>query len=80
MTIRVWPFEWLVLGGKIIKKLAELAKEEGVVLDYYIDPDNAMTITVFAKHRDFIIINTLSFSDDEIIEITKYIIRRAKND
>lgn len=47
MTIRVWPFEWLVLGGKIIKKLAELAKEEGVVLDYYIDPDNAMTITVF---------------------------------
>lgn len=56
MTIRVWPFKWLVLGGKIIKKLAELAKEEGVVLDYYIDPD------------------------DEIIEITKYIIRRAKND
>lgn len=64
----------------MIKKLAELAKEEGVVLDYYIGPDNAMTITVFAKHRDYIVINPLSFSDDEIIEFTKDVIRRAKND
>ena len=31
--------EWLVLGDKTIKKLAELAKEEGVVLDYYIGPE-----------------------------------------
>ena len=64
----------------MIKKLAELAKEEGVVLDFYIGPDNAMTITVFAKHRDHISINALSFSDDEIIEITKDVIRMAKND
>ena len=64
----------------MIKKLAELAKEEGVVLDYYIGPDNAMTITVFAKHRDHLVINALSFSDDEIIEITKDVIRRAKDD
>ena len=64
----------------MIKKLAELAKEENVVLDYYIGPDNAITITVLAKHREFISINALSFSDDEIIEITKDIIRRAKND
>ena len=64
----------------MIKKLAELAKEENVVLDYYIGPDDVMTITVFAKHRDHITINSLSFSDDEIIEITKDIIRRAKND
>lgn len=35
----------------MIKKLAELAKEEGVVLEYYIGTDNAMTITVFAEHR-----------------------------
>ena len=27
----------------MIKKLAELAKEEGVVLDYYIGTDDAMT-------------------------------------
>lgn len=33
----------------MIKKLAELAEEENVVLDYCIGPDNAMTITVFAK-------------------------------
>lgn len=64
----------------MIKKLAELAKEENVVLDYFIGPDNTMTITVFAKVRDFICINPLSFSDDEIIEITKDVIRRAKND
>lgn len=64
----------------MIEKLTELAKEENVVLDYYIGPDNAITITVFAKHREFISINALSFSDDEIIEITKGVIRRAKND
>ena len=64
----------------MIKKLAELVKEEGIALDYYIGPDNAMTITVFAEHRDCIVINALSFSDDEIIEITKDVIRRAKDD
>ena len=64
----------------MIKKLTELAKEENVVLDYYIGPDNAITITVFAKYREFISINASSFSDDEIIEITKDVIRRAKND
>ena len=64
----------------MIKKLSELAKEEGVVLDYQIGPDNAMTITVFAKIRDFITINASSFNDDEIIEITKDVIRRAKDD
>ena len=64
----------------MIKKLAELAKEEGVVLDYQIGPDNVITIIVFAKIRDFITINASSFNDDEIIEITKDVIRRAKND
>lgn len=64
----------------MIKKLAELSKEEGVVLDYYIGPDNAMTITVFAEHREYLSINSLQFSDYEIIEITKNVIRRAKND
>lgn len=39
-----------------------------------------MTITVFTKHSDHLVINVLSFSDDEIIEITKDVIRRAKND
>ena len=63
----------------MIKKLAELAKEENVALDYYIGTDNAMTIKVFAKFQDFVIINPLSFSDDEIIEITKDVIRRVKN-
>ena len=62
----------------MIKKLAELAKEEGVILDYHIGP-NVLTITVFAESRDYIIINSLSFSDDEIIEITKDVIRRAKS-
>ena len=64
----------------MIKKLAKLSEEENVVLDYYIGPDNAMTITVFAKHRDFINFNALSFSDDDIIAFTKDLIRRAKND
>ena len=62
----------------MIKKLAELAKKEGVILDYHIGP-NILTITVFAEGRDYIIINSLSFSDDEIIEITKDVIRRAKS-
>ena len=61
----------------MIKKLAELAKEESVVFNYCIGPDNAMSITVFGKCRDFIIINPSSFSDDDIIEITKDVIRRA---
>ena len=64
----------------IIKKLAELAKEEGVVLDYYIGPHNVMTIRVYAKFQDFVFINPLSFNDDEIIEITKDAIRRAKDE
>lgn len=64
----------------MIKKLAELAKGENVVLDYCIGTDNTMTIRVFAKFQDFVIINPLSFSDDEIIEITKDVIRRAKDD
>ena len=60
----------------MIKKLAELAKEENVVFNYCIGPDNAMSINVF---ENFIIINPSSFSDDEIIEITKDVIRRAKS-
>ena len=64
----------------MIKKLAELAKEENVTLDYCIGPDDAMTIRIFAKFQDFVTINPLSFSDDEIIELTKDVIRRAKDD
>lgn len=63
----------------MIKKLAKLAEKEDVILDYHIGP-NVLTITVFGEHRDYIIINSLSFSDDEIIEITKDVIRRAKHD
>ena len=64
----------------MIKKLSKLAKEECVVLDYCIGPDNTMLISVFAKHQDHIIINPLSFSDAKIIKITKDVIRRAKNE
>lgn len=64
----------------MIKKLAELAKEEKVTLDYCIGPANIITIKVFAKSKDFIIVNRSSFNDDEIIEITKGVIRRAKHD
>ena len=64
----------------MIEKLTELAEEENVVLDYYIGPDNYMIIRVFAKSQDFVTINPLSFNDDEIIEFTKDVIRRAKND
>ena len=64
----------------MIKKLVELAKEEGVILDYYIGPDNAMTITVFAEHIDYIVINALSFSDDEIIDMIKDVISSGKDD
>lgn len=63
----------------MIKKLAELAKEERVILDYCISPDNFMTIYVFAnKFEDFLTIHQLSsYSDDEIIEITKDVIKRV---
>ena len=64
----------------MIKKLAELAKEEKVTLDYCIGPANIITIKVFAKSKDFIIVNRSLFSDDEIIEITKDLIRRVKHD
>ena len=64
----------------MIKKLAELTKEENVTLDYCIGPANIMIIKVFAKSKDFITINRSSFSDDEIIEITKGLIRRVKHD
>lgn len=64
----------------MIKKLAELAKEENVTLDYCIGPANIMTIKVFAKSKDFMIVDQSLFSDDKIIDITKGIIRRAKYD
>lgn len=64
----------------MIKKLAELAKKEKVILDYCIGPANIMTIKVFAKSKDFIIVNRSLFNDDEIIEITKDLIRRVKHD
>lgn len=64
----------------MIKKLAELAKEENVTLDYCIGPANIMTIKVFAKSKDFMIVDQSLFSDDKIIEITKGVIRRAKHD
>ena len=64
----------------MIKKLAELAKEENVTVDYCIGPANIMTIKVFAKSKDFMIVDQSLFSDDKIIEITKGIIRRAKYD
>ena len=64
----------------MIKKLVELAKEEKVTLDYCIGPANIITIKVFAKSKDFIIVNRSLFSDDEIIEITKELIRRVKHD
>lgn len=63
----------------MIKKLAELAKEENVTLDYCIGPANIITIKVFAKSKDFIIVDQSLFSDDKIIEITKGLIRRAKS-
>ena len=63
----------------MINKLAELAKEERVLLDYCISPDNSMIIYVFAnKFEDFLTIYPLSsYSDDEIIEITKDVIKRV---
>ena len=39
-----------------------------------------MTIRVYAKFQDFVFINPLSFNDDEIIEITKDVIRKAKDE
>ena len=64
----------------MIKKLAELAKEENVTLDYCIGPANIITIKVLAKSKDFIIVDQSLFSDDKIIEITKDLIRRVKHD
>ena len=61
----------------MIKKLLELAKEEKIMLNYGIGQANAMIIKVFGKSIDFVIVNPSSFSDDEIIEITKDVIRRA---
>ena len=64
----------------MIRNLAELAKEENITLDYRIGPATIMTIKVFAKSKDFITVNRSSFSHDEIIEITKGLIRRVKHD
>ena len=64
----------------MINYIYELCKEHDCAINLCIGVDGAMTITVFAKHRDHISINALSFSDDEIIEITKDVIRRAKDE
>ena len=63
----------------MINKLAELAQEERVLLDYCISSDDSMTIYAFAnKFEDFLTIYPLSsYSDDEIIEITKDVIKRV---
>ena len=63
----------------MINKLAELAQKERVLLYYCISPDNSMTIYVFAnKFEDFLTIYPLSsYSDDEIIEITRDVIKRV---
>ena len=63
----------------MINKLAELAKKERVLLYYCISPDDSMTIYAFAnKFEDFLTIYPLSsYSDDEIIEITKDVIKRV---
>ena len=63
----------------MINKLAELAQKERVLLYYCISSDNSMTIYVFAnKFEDFLTIYPLSsYSDDEIIEITKDVIKRV---
>lgn len=63
----------------MINKLAELAKKERVLLYYCISPNDSMTIYAFAnKFEDFLTIYPLSsYSDDEIIEITKDVIKRV---
>lgn len=63
----------------MINKLAKLAKKERVLLYYCISPDDSMTIYAFAnKFEDFLTIYPLSsYSDDEIIEITKDVIKRV---
>ena len=63
----------------MINKLAKLAKKEKVLLYYCISPDDSMTIYAFAnKFEDFLTIYPLSsYSDDEIIEITKDVIKRV---
>ena len=63
----------------MINQLAKLAKKERVLLYYCISPDDSMTIYAFAnKFEDFLTIYPLSsYSDDEIIEITKDVIKRV---
>ena len=63
----------------MINRLAKLAKKERVLLYYCISPDDSMTIYAFAnKFEDFLTIYPLSsYSDDEIIEITKDVIKRV---
>ena len=63
----------------MINKLAKLAKKERVLLYYCISPDDSMTIYAFAnKFEDFLTIYPLSsYSDDEIIETTKDVIKRV---
>ena len=61
----------------MINKLAELAQEEKVLLDYCISPNDSMTIYISAKFEDYLTIYPLSsYSDDKIIEITKDAIKR----
>ena len=62
----------------MINKLVELAQEERVLFDYCISPNDSMTIYISAKFEDYLTIYPLSsYSDDEIIEITKDVIKRV---
>lgn len=60
----------------MINYIYELCKEHNCTIKLYICPDNSMTITVYGKRADHIIIGA-NWSEENIKDCIKDTIRRA---
>lgn len=64
----------------MLKELAELSKNENVCMELTFGPDDAVTVNVFALHKDYTVINPLTITKDEAMAFIKDTIRRAKEE
>ena len=63
----------------MLKDIYELCKEHNCAIDLYIGSDGGMTITVFGKHKDHLIIGA-DWNEETIKDCIKDTIRRACNE
>lgn len=61
----------------ILDVIADLAKEENVVIELKIGPDKAMSIIVYGKRKEWLTIGT-DWEHSIIVDAVKDTIRRAK--